>query len=141
MEKQNTDLYKKMQVETADPLSLILMLYDRAIVLIEKANNEIAEKKYEEKGISLEKATNIVFELIAVLDTDKGGEIAFSLTRLYNFVIRELLEANIKLNTKALGNAKRILKELRESWIAIKNHPDTAVNIPDNITASVDLSG
>ena len=141
METQPTDSYKKSQVETASPIDLIIILYDRVIVLLDKARNEILEKKFEEKNTSLTKATDIVFELLTTLDNDKGGEIAASLSRIYNFVIREITNANMSLNAKELDNAKRILSELRESWISIKNNPDIELNNINNNSVSIDLSG
>jgi len=141
MKTQKPYSYKKSQVETVDQLSLIIMLYDRAILLLDKAKNEISEKKHEEKHESLTKASNIVFELIQSLDQDKGGEIAASLLRLYGFVVREILDADTNLNIKALDNAKGILSELRESWEGIKSDPN--IKIPDTNTpeANMDLSG
>ncbi|MCP4268478.1 MAG: flagellar export chaperone FliS [Candidatus Brocadiaceae bacterium] len=141
METHPTDVYKKSQIETASPIDLIIMLYDRTIVLLDKATNEISEGKYEEKNTSLTKATDIVFELLTTLDNDKGGEIASSLTRLYNFVIREITAANKSLNTKELDNAKRVLSELRESWVSIKNNPDAELDNINNNVVNIDLSG
>jgi flagellar protein FliS len=140
MKTQRADSYKKSQVETVDQLSLIIMLYDRAILLLDKAKNEISEEKHEEKHESLTKACNIVFELMQSLDQDKGGEIAASLSRLYGFVVREILDADTNLNIKALDNAKGILSELRESWEGIKSDPN--IKIPDTNTpeANMDLS-
>ncbi len=141
METYPTDTYRKSQVETASPIDLVIMLYERAIVLLDKAINEISEKKYEEKNTSLMKATDIVFELLSILDNDKGGEIAASLSRLYNFVIRAITNANMSLDTKELENAKRILSELRESWVSIKNNPDVELNNISHDVANIDLSG
>ena len=141
MKTKKTDSYKRSQVETADQLSLILMLYDRAILLLEKAKNEISEKNYEEKHHYLTKASNIVYELLASLDIDKGGEIADSLSRLYSFVIREIMDADKNLNTKALDNAKGILSELRTSWEGIKDNPNTRMPDTDPRETSMNLSG
>ena len=127
MKPQKADLYKKSQIETADQLTLILMLYDRAILLLDKAKKEILEKKHEEKHHSLTKAHDIVFELIQSLDQDKGEEIAASLLQLYYFVVREIMDADANLNTKAIDNAKGILSELRESWKEIKTNPDKEI--------------
>ncbi len=141
MKTQKTDSYKKSQVETVNQLSLILMLYDKAILLLGKAREEISEKKHEEKHDSLTKACNIVFELMQSLDRDKGGEIAASLSRLYGFVVHQILDADTNLNIKALDTAKTILSELRTSWEGIKDDPN--VKIPDANTPEVnmDLSG
>lgn len=135
------DSYKKMQIETADPATLVLMLFDRAIVLLDKAKNEIIEKQYEEKGYSLTKANEIIAELTGSLDMEKGGEIATSLSRLYNFVMREIVDANINLNTNAIDNARRIVSELRESWVRIKDNPNVELQNTDNATTKLDLSG
>ncbi len=135
------DSYKKMQIGTADPATLILMLFDRAIVLLDKAKNEIIEKQYEEKGHSLIKANEIIAELAGSLDAEKGGEIATSLSRLYNFVMREIIDADTNRNTNAIDNARRIVSELRESWVMIKDNPNVELQNTDNATTKVDLSG
>ena len=141
MKPQKIDSYKKMQIETADPATLILMLYDRAIVLLDKAKNEIIEKQYEGKGYSLTKANEIIAELAGSLDVEKGGEIATSLSRLYNFVMREIIDADTNLNTNAIDNARRIVSELRESWLRIKYNPDVELQNSDSATTKVDFSG
>ena len=141
METPQTKSFKKLHVETASPVDLVIMLYDRAIVLLDKAKNEISEKQYEEKNSTLGKASDIIFELITILDKDKGGEIATSLSSLYNFVLREITDANSSLNTKALDNAKKILSELRESWEGIKNNKDIEVENTDHVISKLDLSG
>ncbi|MGR3292463.1 MAG: flagellar export chaperone FliS, partial [Candidatus Scalindua sp.] len=136
-----TKSYKKMQVDTATPIGLVLMLYDRAIVLLNKAKNEISEKQLEAKGYSLDKATDIVFELLTTLDKDKGGEIASSLANLYNFVLREIADANADLNTKALDNAIKILSELRESWRIINENEEINAKNQDHVITNLDISG
>ena len=141
MKPQKVDSYKKTQIETADPATLILMLYDRAIVLLDKAKNEIIEKKYEEKGCSLTKANDIIAELAASLDMEKGGEIATSLSRLYSFVMREIIDADTNLNTNAIDNSRRIVSELRVSWLRVKDNPNIELQNTDNATTNVDLSG
>ncbi len=141
MKTQKIDSYKKSQVETVDQLSLILMLYNRAILLLGKAREEISEKKHEEKHESLTKACNIVLELMQSLDQDKGGEIAASLSRLYSFVIREILDADTNLNIKALDMAITTLSELRTSWEGIKDDPNTRMPDADLRETNMNLSG
>ncbi len=140
MKTQKAYSYKKSQIETADQLSLILMLYDKVILLLDKAKKEISEKKYEEKHNSLTKACDIVFELMQSLDQNKGGKIAASLLQLYNFVVREIMDADTNLNPKAVNNAKETLSELRESWKDIKTNPNKEIMVTDNIETGTDLS-
>ena len=141
MKPQKADSYRKTQIETANPATLILMLFDRAIVLLDKAKNEILEKNYEQKGYSLTKVNNIIAELTASLDVEKGGEIATSLKRLYGFVMQQILDADKNLDTNAIDNARRIVSDLRESWVRIKDNPDVELQNSDNTATKVDLSG
>ncbi len=141
METSQTKSYKKLQVDTASPIDLVIMLYDRAIVLLNKAKDEISEKQYEAKGHTLDKASNIIMELITTLDKDKGGEIASSLANLYNFVLSEINNANTKMNTKQLDNAIKILSELRESWASIKDNKEIDAKSLDHSITQLDISG
>ncbi|GAX60022.1 flagellin-specific chaperone [Candidatus Scalindua japonica] len=141
METAQNKSYRKLQVETASPIDLVIMLYDRAIVLFDKARKEILDKQYEAKGHTLNKATSIIFELLSTLDKEKGGEIATSLSGLYNFVLREITDANTNLNTKALDNAKKVMSELRESWNNIKDNKELDVNTREHFSSSIDISG
>jgi len=141
MDTQQTKSYKKLQVETASPIGLVVMLYDRAIVLLNKAKKEINEKQYEAKGHTLDKASDIILELLTTLDKDKGGEIATSLTNLYNFILREITDANSSLKTKHLDNACKILSELRESWESVKDNKEIDAKSQDHIVNNLDISG
>ena len=108
---------------------------------IDYRERPISEKQYEEKGHSLDKASDIIMELITTLDKDKGGEIAFSLANLYNFVLREINDANTKLNTKSLDSAIKILSELRESWESIKDSKEIDAMSQDHSITQLDISG
>ncbi len=141
METSQTKSYKKLQGDTVSPIGLIVMLYDRAIVLLNKAKNEISEKQHEAKGLTLDKASDIIFELLTTLDKDKGGEIATSLANLYNFILREIKDANSNLNTKSLDNAIKILSELRESWESLKNNKEIDAKSQDHVVTQLDISG
>ncbi len=141
METPPTKSYKKLQVDTASPIALVIMLYDRAIALLNKAKGEISEKQYEAKGFTLDKVSEIVFELLTTLDKDKGGEIATSLADLYHFILREITKANSELNTESLDNAIKILSELRESWDSIKDTEEIEAKNRDHNVNNLDISG
>ncbi len=141
MNTQTAQSYKRMQIETLDQLSLILMSYDKAISSIENGRKGILEEKQEERNKSLTKARDIVFELLGALDFNKGGDISPRLSALYDFVIREILQGDLKGDLKALGNAKSILSELRGSWQAIKDDPSNVTQDDNVVESAVDISG
>ncbi len=141
MTLQNTGAYKTTQIETADQKTLILMLYDKAISMLGKAKKDIEAKEYEQKQKSFCKARDIVLELLSALDMERGGIISAKLSALYDYVIREIMEADIKSNLKSLDNATTILSELREAWNGIQVTPDNEAHDLENKKVGVDLCG
>ena len=93
--------YRQVQVSTASPGKLILMLYQGAIKALKKANELIDRKEYGEKGDQLIKAQDIIMELNLALDL-KTGEIAESLHQLYMYAYRKLVVANLEVDKDAI---------------------------------------
>lgn len=108
--------YRKTQVETASPETLILMLYDGAIRFMGQAEIAFEDKNIEQISNLLLRIQAIFAELMNVLDKEKGGEIAFNLERLYVFFLEKLGEANIKKDVKPLLEIKPLVQSLRNTW-------------------------
>ncbi len=128
--------YKEAKVKTASQGRLIIMLYTEAIRQIDMAMEALAlnegVKHYTEINASLNKAQDIVGELIASLDFEKGGEIADNLYGLYQFFNRELVESNLTKSVGNLAEVRRLMASLLEAWKTVDtNNPDPnrAVNI------------
>ncbi len=112
MQGKSADQYKQMQIKTASPGKLLLMLYQGAIKFMKLAKNNIKEGKIEASHKNIIKAQNIILELQSTLDKDQGGEIALRLESLYDFIYRELVQANLNKNTKHLDNVIPLVEEL-----------------------------
>ena len=117
--QQQYNKYLETQVQTASPIQLICMLYDGAIKFGNFALAGIKEKNIERKTVNIIKVENIVNELRASLDFDKGGEIAKNLDKLYDYMFITLMDANRDDDIAKLENVLKILTTLRESWYAI----------------------
>jgi flagellar secretion chaperone FliS len=116
--------YKKVGVESkaigADPHQLISMLYHGALDTIAKAKGEIQRKDIEAKGKSISKAIAIIGEgLHGGLDMRVGGELAMNLSALYDYMVRRLVEANLKNDTAILDEVTNLLAGLAEAWDSI----------------------
>jgi flagellar protein FliS len=61
----------------------------------------------------------IVGELSSVLDFERGGQVAVSLHRLYDYMIQECLQANLRHEATHLDGPIRCLTTLREAWRAV----------------------
>src|SRR6056297_2557993 len=112
MQGKSADQYKQMQIKTASTGKLLLMLYQCAVKFMKLAKNNIKEGKIEASHKNIIKAQNIILELQSTLDKDQGGEIALRLESLYDFIYRELVQANLNKNTKHLDNVIPLVEEL-----------------------------
>ncbi len=108
--------YEQTQVVTSSGVQLVVLLYDGAIQSIEMARREIQVHNVREKARHLGRAIAIVGELNSVLDCEQGGDIARSLRRLYDYILMELVETNIRNNEQRLDGPLRCLATLREAW-------------------------
>lgn len=114
--------YKKTQIETATPEQLILMLYDGAIKFLVQAKIKINNKdpkKIEECNNSLMRAQDIIYELIKSLDMERGGDIAQNLFSLYEFMLHQLMEANMNKDPKPITVVLSMIKDLRDTWTEV----------------------
>ena len=111
--------YRQTQVLTASGVQLIVLLYDSAIQAIELGSDGITRRHQSDKARFLGRAVGIVSELSSVLDFERGGEIAKSLYRLYDYMLSEFTQANLRNDARHLVGPLRCLKELREAWYTV----------------------
>ncbi len=108
--------YKNNQVLTASPEQILIMLFDGAIRFVRQAGFAIEEGRPADKAKALSKAMAIVTEFSNTLDHEVGGEIAADLSRLYDFVIRELSAVNAGNDARRLAPVEKVLLDLREGF-------------------------
>lgn len=116
MVTQYAQQYQQTQILTSSRVQLVVLLYDAAIQSIELARRAIETNNLPDKGRFLGRAISIVGELDSVLDFERGGEIAQSLHRLYEYMLAELVEANARHVSRKLDGPIRCLTTLREAW-------------------------
>jgi flagellar protein FliS len=108
--------YLEAQVLGSSREQLVVLLYDHLLAQLGRAKTAIAAGDIERKAASLEKASAIVFELLASLDQDKGGELASRLAALYAFFISEIGAAGRSMDAHRLDNIVQLVGTLREAW-------------------------
>ena len=111
--------YRQAQIMTSTPMELIIILYDecvKSLTSAEEAFSLTGNEKYQEINNQLLHAQDIITELSVSLDMEKGGEIAFNLQRLYDFMSRHLSYANIHKSVKHVSDVKAMAMELRDAW-------------------------
>jgi flagellar secretion chaperone FliS len=130
--------YRQVQVSTASPGKLILMLYQGAIKALKKSIELIDRKEYGDKGDQLIKAQDIIMELNLALDM-KTGDIAQSLNQLYLYAYRKLVVANLEVDKEAITEVIDMLENLYGAWeVAVQSTEGTLpANGPQMPTLSV----
>lgn len=107
--------YRQAQAETASKPKLLIMLYDGAIRFTKAGIEGISSRNYELANNNLIKSQAIIHELVSSLDFDYS--ISNDLVQVYEYMLRLLIEANLK---KKVGPAEEVLGhlvELREAWV------------------------
>lgn len=112
--------YKQQGVLTANPVELVVMLYDGCIKQIKIACLSIEDNDLEKANTSLQKAQRIIMELINSLDL--RYPIGNDLFAIYEFMLNELARGNANKDVKVLTDVVSLLQELRESWITLSKN-------------------
>jgi flagellar protein FliS len=113
--------YRTNAVLTASPGQLVLMLFDgalRSLAIAREAfgRSENDVQRLEVINNQLLKTQAIIAELQGGLDFEKGGEVATTLDRLYEYYNRRLYEANLRKQAAPVIEVERLLGELRAGW-------------------------
>lgn len=115
--------YKKIDTESAvngaSPHKLIQMLMAGALDRMAQARAAFESKNIEQKGVLLGKSISIIAGLQASLDSDKGADVAVNLDKLYDYMQRRLLEANLTNDMTMVEEVSGLLVKVKTSWDAI----------------------
>jgi flagellar protein FliS len=108
--------YKETQITTTDPGTVLLLLYQGAIDALNRAAAFMATGNMADKGKQILKANDILNQFIASLDFEVGGELAHNLEGLYQFMLQQILIANVSNDPKPLTTVVSLLSTLKTGW-------------------------
>src|SRR3954454_6773422 len=88
-------------VATSSPQQVLVMLYDRLALDLERAQKAVAAGERGAASEQLKQRKAIVLEPLSSLQVDawEGGP---RLASLYNWLLGELMQANVKLDTNRI---------------------------------------
>lgn len=104
-------------VESASATQLITILLDGALERVAKAQGHMERGELAEQGEVIGKVIDIVASLDSYLDHDKGGEVSKTLESLYDYIVRQLFQANLKNDVSVLEEVASLLTEVRVGWV------------------------
>lgn len=106
--------YQKNKILTASPAEVTLMLYEGAIKFCNIAIMAIENKEIEKAHINIKKAQRIIEEFRNTLD--RKYPVAEDFDRIYVYLLRRLLQANVKKDPEILEEVNGHLRMLRDTW-------------------------
>jgi flagellar secretion chaperone FliS len=106
--------YQNNSVNTASPGELTLMLYNGCLKFINLAKKAMEDKNIEVKNTNIQKAQNIVSELMVTLNMD--AEVSKNMLSLYDYLNRRLMEANVQNDVSILNEVEEFVVEFRDVW-------------------------
>jgi flagellar protein FliS len=119
--------YQQVNTQTgvafASPHRLIQMLMEGALERIAVAKGCIQRQDTLAKGEQIGKAIDIIGGLREGLNPDAGGDLATNLDAVYDYMQRQLLEANRRSDIALLDEVADLLRPIKEAWDAIGDTP------------------
>ena len=109
-------VYKNNSVNFASKEQLLLMLVDGAVKFAKVGRQAIVDKKVALAHENIVKTQDIFYELMATLDVQKGGDWARKLMSVYEFIVRSLVEANMKKDVTIMDQVIPLIEEVRDTW-------------------------
>jgi flagellar protein FliS len=115
--------YAQTQAVSATPLQLVAMLYDGAVISAAAAHDAMVRRDIPARRAAVDKLLAIVAELQNSLDPERGGAVAAELDRLYDYVVRRVMDGVSTQTAAPLADAQRVLQTLRDAWQQIAQQP------------------
>jgi len=112
--------YRQVATKTATPGQLVLMLFDGALLFLDKALVGFDLDDPLDSNLAINnnilKAQEILRELNMSLNMEKGGEFATTMRRLYNYYDLQLSQSNLQKDPSGVELVIRLLSVIRGAW-------------------------
>jgi flagellar secretion chaperone FliS len=121
MAYQSYSGYTENEVIHASPEKLVQILYELGIKSLTAARECGQSKDISGRVRHINKAFDVVTELMSGLDFEAGGDIANNYARIYDYCQRRLIEANAKQSDAILAEIQGLIEDLNEAWQGVVN--------------------
>ena len=124
------DSYLESRVMAADPVELIHILYEHALVQIKLARTALADGNIAARSQAISKTLAALGELEGSLDCSAGGSISQNLARLYQYMRRRLTDGSVNRDAAALAEVESLMRTLDEGWTAMQHATSIPAALP-----------
>jgi len=107
--------YLDASIATASPARLLVMLFDRLVLDVQRGLDAQRRGDHEDTHKNLTHAQDILLELASSLRPEefKGG---YDLAALYSFLHRQLVMANVRKDAAITDEVLVLVTDLCETW-------------------------
>ncbi|MCZ8858926.1 flagellar export chaperone FliS [Escherichia albertii] len=118
---KGTQAYAQIGVESAvmsaSQQQLVTMLFDCVLSALVRARLFMQDNNPQGKGASLSKAINIIENGLRVsLDEESQDELTQNLIALYSYMVRRLLQANLRNDVSAVEEVESLMRNIADAW-------------------------
>ncbi|MCZ8549284.1 flagellar export chaperone FliS [Escherichia albertii] len=118
---KGTQAYAQIGVESAvmsaSQQQLVTMLFDGVLSALVRARLFMQDNNPQGKGASLSKAINIIDNGLRVsLDEESQDELTQNLIALYSYMVRRLLQANLRNDVSAVEEVESLMRNIADAW-------------------------
>jgi flagellar protein FliS len=125
--------YRQISARGANPVGLVVKLYDAILEDFRRALGAIAENDVERRTAVLNHALLVIAELESVLDHQRAGTIAMQLRGFYAVTRAMIVEANVRGGPERIEKLMGLYMPLRHAWEKVENDVATGqVVLPEN---------
>jgi len=128
--------YLEASVRGANPVRLVILLYEQAIEDLRRALAAHRRGDIEGRTREVDHAMLVLGHLQATLDKDQGGRVAVNLARFYEQLRSGLVDAQFKQSATGLEQQISDLMQVHEAWCEVDR-----INAPPAIASSPSQPG
>jgi flagellar secretion chaperone FliS len=117
MKRNETELsYRKLAIEGASPIGLVIALYDTLSGDLRRAASAIRNHDIEARCKALNHAALVFGQLEDWIDREKGGHLAQNLSSFYSHLRAKIMEASVSKSAHLLDAQIDLILQVRSAW-------------------------
>jgi flagellar protein FliS len=132
----NTDprvAYRQAAGQNANPVHLIVLLYEQLVEDLRRAAAAIDQRDAEGRTNHLSHAMEVLGELEASLDMKAGQEVARNLAHFYEVLRSGLLQVQFHPDRRVVERYISNLISMREAWVEVQRQGEIANNVSKEV--------
>ena len=122
MPSRSARAYAESSVQTsvsaAKPGDLIVLIYERIFDHLKSAKRSLENGEYGVEAFT--KAHDLIQQgLLAALNQEAGGDVALNLEAIYEWSLREIIDARVSKSPQKVDEVLEVLTPLYEAWVSL----------------------